>query len=200
MFGSDVRSRVLMANERPDVEREKQCESRCRRRRRVRPYARLQEKPASMTAMRGRLTNLRPAADGDAEMLVAWHDDPDVSRYWDDERFTLDEMRERLARAEVESWIVEAEGEPVGYLQVHETGLDMFLVPPARGRGLGPDAARTMVHHLLHERGWTRVTVDPYTWNEQALRAWRNAGFVPVSHHEPDEEHTAPWVLMEWRA
>src|SRR6266550_2019298 len=72
------------------------------------PYARLQEKPASMTTMRGRLTNLRPATDGDAEMLVAWHDDPEVSRFWDDERFTLDEMRERLARAEVESWIVEA--------------------------------------------------------------------------------------------
>ena len=149
--------------------------------------------------MRGQSTSLRPATGDDAELLVAWHDDPDVARYWDDERFTLAEMRERLARSDVEPWIVEADGEPVGYLQVHETGLDMFLVPAARGRGLGPDAARAMARHLHEERGWTRVTVDPYTWNEHALRAWRSAGFVPVSHHEADEEHTAPWVLMEWR-
>ena len=56
-----------------------------------------------------------------------------------------------------------------------------------------------MTGHLLHERGWERVTVDPYTWNEQALPAWRKAGFVAVSHHPADDEHTAPWVLMEFR-
>jgi hypothetical protein len=42
------------------------------------------------------------------------------------------------------------------------------------------------------------VTVDPYGWNEQALRGWRNAGFVEVSRHEPDDEHTAAWVLLEF--
>ena len=75
----------------------------------------------------------------------------------------------------------------------------MFLVPTARGRGLGPDAARAMARHLLDERGWARVTVDPYAWNEPAIRAWRSAGFVAVSRHPPDEEHTAAWVLMEFR-
>jgi len=108
-------------------------------------------------------------------------------------------MRERLARPDVEAWIVEEAGEPVGYLQVHSTGLDMFLVPSARGRGLGPDAGWAMARHLVERCGWERVTVDPYTWNEQALRAWRRAGFVAVSHHPPDDEHTASWVLMEWR-
>lgn len=150
--------------------------------------------------MRGRLTSLRRAhGDDDVDRLVAWHDDPEVARFWDDERFTRAEMRERLSRDDVEAWIVEEGGDPIGYLQVHATGLDMFLVPAARGRGLGPDAARTMARHLLDERGWERVTVDPYTWNDQALRAWRNAGFVPVSQHGPDDEHTAPWVLMELR-
>ena len=147
--------------------------------------------------IRGRLTTLRPACDTDVDRLAAWHADPDVARFWDEETFTRAEMAARIARAEVESWIVEVDGDPVGYLQVHETGIDMFLVPDARGRGLGPDAAGAMVRHLLDDRGWARVTVDPYTWNEQALRAWRKAGFVPVSHHDPDEEHTAPWVLME---
>ncbi len=130
---------------------------------------------------------------------MAWHADPEVSRYWDDETFTRAEMEERLARPDVEAWIVEAANEQVGYLQVHPQGLDMFMIPPARGRGLGPDAARAMAEHLTRERGWTRVTVDPYAWNESAVRVWERAGFVAVSRHEAGGEYTAPWILMEFR-
>ncbi len=149
--------------------------------------------------VRGRLTALRPAGGGDVDRLVAWHADPEVARYWDDETFTRAEMEQRLARPHVEAWIVEEEGEPVGYLQVHSGGLDMFLVPAARGRGLGPDAARAMARHLRDDRGRARVTVDPYAWNEGAVRAWERAGFVEVSRHEADDEHPAPWVLLEFR-
>jgi aminoglycoside 6'-N-acetyltransferase len=145
--------------------------------------------------------------EGDVDRLVAWHADPEVGRYWDWETFTPDEMRARLAREDVDAWIVEAGGEPIGYLQTHpaaaadtcSAGLDMFLVPAARGRGLGPDAARAISEHLLAE-GRTRVTVDPYEWNEPAIRAWGRAGFVEVSRgHPPDDDHTSEWVLMEYR-
>jgi len=149
--------------------------------------------------VRGRLTTLRPAGADDVDRLVEWHADPEVSRYWDGETFTRAEMKERLARGDVEAWIVEEAGEPVGYLQVHSTGLDMFLIPAARGRGLGPDAGRAMARQLVDERGWSRVTVDPYSWNKGAVRAWERAGFVEVSRHEADEEHAARWILMEFR-
>jgi aminoglycoside 6'-N-acetyltransferase len=147
----------------------------------------------------GRLTTLRPAGAGDVDRLVAWHADPEVARYWDHETFTPAEMEERLARDDVEAWIVEEAEGPIGFLQVHPEGLDMFLVPAARGRGLGPDAARAMARHLRDERGRQRVTVDPYAWNEGAVRAWARAGFVEISRHRPDSEHTAPWILMEFR-
>jgi aminoglycoside 6'-N-acetyltransferase len=144
--------------------------------------------------------SLRRATGEDVDCLVAWHADPEVTRYWDDETFTRAEMEGRLARADVEAWIVEESGEPVGYLQVHPEGLDMFLVPAARGRGIGPKAARAMARHLVDERGYARVTVDPYAWNETAVRAWARAGFVEVSRgHPPDEHHTAEWILMEFR-
>ena len=52
---------------------------------------------------------------------------------------------------------------------------------------------------MSDERGRERVTVDPYAWNEGAVRAWGRAGFVEISRHEADEEHTAPWILMEFR-
>ena len=148
--------------------------------------------------VRGRLTTLRRAGADDVDRLVAWHADPEVSRYWDDETFTRAEMEMRLTREDVEAWIVEEGPEPVGYLQVHADGLDMFLIPAARGRGLGPDAARAMAAHLLDERGRDRVTVDPYAWNEGAVRAWERAGFVPVSRHDAGGEYTAPWILMEF--
>jgi len=126
-----------------------------------------------------------------------------VARFWDGETYSLEEMHERLAREDVDPYVVEADGQPVGYLQAwfdgDACGLDMFLVPEARGRGLGPDAARTLARHLLDEGGWTRVTVDPYIWNEAAIRAWERAGFRPVEEREPDDEHPHRWLLMELR-
>jgi aminoglycoside 6'-N-acetyltransferase len=152
----------------------------------------------------GELTVVRPAGEADLERLAAWHADPDVARFWDGETFTVDELRRRLARPDVDAWIVEADGEPVGYLQSwweagdeRRGGLDGFLAPSARGRGLMPDAARALAGTLL-AGGWAEVTVDPYAWNESALRAWRKAGFVEVSRHCRDELHTADWVLMRF--
>jgi RimJ/RimL family protein N-acetyltransferase len=60
-----------------------------------------------------------------------------------------------------------------------------------------PRVAYELVHALLAE-GWEYVTVDPYAWNERALRAWAKAGFVEVSRHGPDDEHRQPWVLMKF--
>jgi aminoglycoside 6'-N-acetyltransferase len=152
--------------------------------------------------LRGERTVIRAADERDADLLAAWHDDPEVSRYWDHERFTRDEMLERLRRAEVEAFVVEVGEQPIGYLQVWAEGegggIDMFLVPGARGQGFGPDAARAVARHLRDARGWRRITVDPYVWNEGAIRAWRRAGFRDVDEHEPDEEHTARWLLMEF--
>jgi aminoglycoside 6'-N-acetyltransferase len=152
--------------------------------------------------IRGDLTTVRRAEIADADLLAAWHADPDVSRYWDDETFTREQMVERLRRAEVESFVVEERDRPVGYLQVwqegEDGGIDMFLIPDARGRGLGPDAGRAVARHLRDDRGWPRVTVDPYLWNEAAVRAWERAGFRAVGEREPDDEHTARWLLMEF--
>jgi aminoglycoside 6'-N-acetyltransferase len=154
--------------------------------------------------LRGAVTVVRPATEDDADVLVAWHADPEVARFWDGETFSREELLERLARPDVDAYVVEADGEPVGYVQSWHGGddaaggIDMFLIPSARGRGLGPDAARALALHLRRERGWRRVTVDPYLWNDGAIRAWRRAGFRDVDEHEPDGEHTARWLLMEF--
>jgi len=87
------------------------------------------------------MTQLRVATAADVERLVAWHADPDVARFWDGETFTEEEMSERLARPDVEAWIVEADGAPVGYLQVWGDGVAegaaQLLLAPLFGRAEG---------------------------------------------------------------
>lgn len=149
--------------------------------------------------LHGELTLVRPATSADADLLVAWHADPEIARYWDHETFTREEVLDRLARAHVTAFIVEADERPVGYLQAwfegESAGLDMFLIPSMRGRGLGPDAARALARNLC-ANGQKQLTVDPYLWNETAIRAWKKAGFRPVEERGPDEEHSGPWLLM----
>jgi aminoglycoside 6'-N-acetyltransferase len=157
-----------------------------------------------MTEVHGARTVVRNVRDDDVDMLVEWHARPDVSRYWDDKTYTREQLLEKFSDAKLAPFVVECDGVSVGYVQAWWDepgggGIDMFLVPDARGRGLGPDAARALATHLLREWGLTRVTVDPYLWNDGAVRAWRRAGFEPVSEHEPDDEHSAPWLLMEFR-
>jgi aminoglycoside 6'-N-acetyltransferase len=156
--------------------------------------------------IRGERTRLRSVVvPDDVDILLEWHADPDVIRYWDDETFTRDELVARLLRADVDAFIIELDVTAVGYIQAWQDererggGVDMFLAPGYRGQGIGPDAGRALAQHLRRDRGWTYVTADPYLWNERALRAWRRAGFEPVEECPPDEHHLSSWVLMEFR-
>lgn len=80
------------------------------------------------------------------------------------------------------SFLIHAQGIAVGYAQhwhagADEGGIDMVLATEARGRGLGPDAARTLITYLCKTLGWRRVTVDPSATNVRAVHAWEKAGF-----------------------
>jgi aminoglycoside 6'-N-acetyltransferase len=151
------------------------------------------------------LLTYRAATEDDVPLLAGWHSDPEVSRFWDDETFTEDELRARLARPAVDTWILEEDGVSVGLLQSwwepeepRRGGIDGFLVPAARGRGIMPAIARRLAEDLIGQ-GWAEVTVDPYVWNERAIRGWQKAGFVEVSRgHPPDEDHSSEWVLMRF--
>ena len=114
--------------------------------------------------LHGRLTVIRPATDDVADLLVGWHADPEVSRYWDDETFTRDEVLARLHREPVDAWIVEADGcsgsaicvSAVEDDEPRPAGFDGFLAGQGRGRGLMPDAARA--RPVAARCGWQYVT------------------------------------------
>jgi len=137
--------------------------------------------------IRGERTSLRPTTDDDLDLLAGWLADPEVYRWWEGRPLSREEVADLYTgrrRPEVEPFVIEADGVPVGYLQCWrgtETsgGIDLFLVPDARGQGLGPDAARAASSFLLDQRGWTEVTVDPVVDNLRAIRAFERAGFTP---------------------
>jgi aminoglycoside 6'-N-acetyltransferase len=145
--------------------------------------------------IRGERTVLRPATDDDLDLLVGWLADPEVYRWWEGRPLSREEVADVYTgrrRPEVEPFVIEADGMPIGYLQFWQGtersgGIDMFLVPKARGRGFGPDAARTASSFLLDQRGWTEVTVDPVVDNLRAIRAFERAGFSRESE-ELDKE------------
>ena len=56
----------------------------------------------------------------------------------------------------------------------------------------GPDPARATAEFLLHECGWTEVTVDPLTDNERAIRAFRASRVQPLVGRRADRQGQRP--------
>ena len=126
---------------------------------------------------------LRPLAKGDEGELRRIHATPEVMRWWDlpEETFPWDEPEStRLT--------IEVDGAVAGLIQFSEepdpkyrhARIDVFLDPALHGRGLGTEALRRVVRHLMDERGHHRITIDPATANAAAIRAYEKAGFRRV--------------------
>jgi aminoglycoside 6'-N-acetyltransferase len=126
---------------------------------------------------------LRPLAASDEPELLRIHRTPEVMRWWDvpDERFPWDEPQSTRLTILVDGAVAGLiqyceESEP----KYRHAGIDLFLDPALHGRGLGTEAVRRVVRHLVDERGHHRITIDPATANAAAIRAYEKAGFKAV--------------------
>ncbi|MBV9799016.1 MAG: GNAT family N-acetyltransferase [Solirubrobacterales bacterium] len=126
---------------------------------------------------------LRPLAPGDAPALRRIHMTPEVLRWWDrpSEEFPWDEPESTRLTIEVDgavAGLVQYWEEPEPKYR-HAT-VDLFLDPALHGRGIGTEVVRSVVRHLIAERGHHRVTIDPAAANAAAIRAYEKAGFTRV--------------------
>jgi aminoglycoside 6'-N-acetyltransferase len=136
-----------------------------------------------MPELRGDIVVLRPLRFDDAASLRAIRHEPEVHAWWGDmeHEFPFDEP-------ESTRFTIWVDGEIAGLIQYGEEDepeyrhawIDLFLGSGFRGRGVGTDAVRTMVRHLVEDRGHHRVTIDPAVDNQAAVRAYEKAGFRPV--------------------
>jgi aminoglycoside 6'-N-acetyltransferase len=127
---------------------------------------------------------LRPLAEGDAGELRRIRATPEVARWWEvpEEGFpwTDDPDSTRLT--------IEVGGIVAGLIQFSEeltpkyrhASIDLFLDPALHRRGLGAEAVRRVVHHLIEDRRHHRITIDPALANAAAIKAYERVGFKAV--------------------
>ena len=137
---------------------------------------------------------LRPLQPDDAGELVRIHKTPEVARWWDvpDPGFPLTD------EPEVVRLTILVDGRVGGLIQFYEepepkyrhASLDLFLDPELHGRGLGTEAVRRVIDHLIDERGHHRVIIDPAAANLAAIKAYTKAGFRPVGTMREYERDT----------
>jgi RimJ/RimL family protein N-acetyltransferase len=148
---------------------------------------------------------LRPLASGDEPELLRIRLAPEVWEWWGavEESFPWDEPEETRL-------VIELDCSVVGLIQFWEepepkyrhAAIDLFLDPARRGRGLGTDALRRVVRHLIDDRGHHRLTIDPAATNAAAIRSYEKVGFRPVGvmrsyERDVDGEGWHDGLLME---
>ena len=133
--------------------------------------------------LRGEIVVLRPVRFDDAARLREIHAEPAVAAWWGsmDEEFPFDEP-------ESTRFTIVVDGALAGLIQYYEedepdyrhAAIDVFVATEFHGRGVGTDAVRTVVRHLVEDRDHHRVTIDPTVENVAAIRSYEKAGFQPV--------------------
>ncbi|MFC3995972.1 GNAT family N-acetyltransferase [Nocardiopsis sediminis] len=134
--------------------------------------------PVPLTGERLSLRPWEPADGPELNRIVAL---PDVWRWWNEEDFTeADDGVQRYVvlvdsavRGMIQYW---EENEP----DFRHAGLDIFIDPELRGRGLGVEAIRLLAGWLFTARGHHRLVIDPALGNDPAVRAYEKAGFRRV--------------------
>jgi aminoglycoside 6'-N-acetyltransferase len=149
---------------------------------------------------------LRSLVEGDGEQLLRIHTTPEVARWWGApaEGFPWSDDSEATRFA------IEVDGALAGLIEFHEelepryrhASIDLFLDPAWHGRGLGAEALRILVGHLIEDRAHHRITIDPATANTAAIRAYEKVGFVAVGvmrryERNVDDEGWHDGLLME---
>lgn len=136
----------------------------------------------------GAIVRLRPALEGDIEVLAAIRRTPEVHRRWGGDGDLTAEVAEGMQRDDVHVLVIELEARVVGAIQWAEeddpmyrhANVDIYVDPAVHGRRAGVDAVRTLVRHLFDVRHHHRVVIDPAADNEPAIRCYTAAGFRPV--------------------
>jgi aminoglycoside 6'-N-acetyltransferase len=149
--------------------------------------------------------SIRPAGPDDVDFLVELYADEDVRPFLAasgsyDRAGVVAKVEQDPERGGV--MVVELEGERAGAMAweltnrrsgiVHVAGLAVH--PDFRGRRLADDAARLFQRHLIHERGFHRIELEVYGFNERAQRHAERAGFVREGVKRRAYRHGDGWV------
>ena len=155
--------------------------------------------------LQGVVVRLRPVSPDDLPALLAMLDEPEVARWWRRAEW------ERVDEEDALTLVIEvnASGAVAGCIQYTEeadpdyfsAAVDIFVGTAAQGRGVGPDAMRTLIAWLFDVRGHHRLTVDPAAANARAIHVYEKLGFRPVGvlrrYERVEDDFWRDALLME---
>lgn len=146
------------------------------------------------------MATLRDATLDDLPLLQRWDEDPDVLEsdpnddwHWEEELAKTPPWREQL--------IIEADGVPVGFVQIidpaeeesHYWGdcgpnlraIDIWIGEPAyRGKGVGGEAMREAIRRCFAPANVEAILIDPLVTNTDAIRFYERLGFRFVEERD----------------
>ncbi len=142
--------------------------------------------PTNEPTLAGERVRLRPLRRDDEPSLREILAEPGVAKWWG--TLSAEEAAEELFDPDERWFAIELDGTLVGAIGYGEVmtpdyrhaSIDLFICGEHQGRGIGTDALRTLAGYLFDVRGHHRLTIDPATANERAIRAYGRVGFRPV--------------------
>jgi len=152
--------------------------------------------------------SLRRAGSADIGFLLELVCDADVAPFLAASRSgTVDEIAAEIARSEREPdgfglLVIEVDGTPVGTVAWERVNRrsriaavsGLALQSAFRGRGIADAATRLLQHHLIRERGFHRVQMEVYAFNERALRHAERAGWIREGVRRKAYRRDDDWV------
>ncbi|WP_152360674.1 GNAT family N-acetyltransferase [Microlunatus speluncae] len=153
------------------------------------------------------ILDLSPTGPDDFAELRRLFDDPAFLDWGGPGRASDSLIREKYCGSRapaIECFLVRLDGVVTGLAQLHRAdddgeggGMDLIILPSARGHGVGREIVRRLIRRAISEHGWRRITVDPDVDNRAGIEFWRSVGFAEVARHDGRDERPA-YVLMSW--
>lgn len=141
--------------------------------------------------IQGEAIILRPVEQTDLERLVAWRNDPSISKYFFNV-FPLSMAGQRnwfedlLEREDKRLFIIDTtEKVPVGTVgldnidfknQRAEFG-SLLIQPSHQGKGLALDATKSLLKFAFDDLNLNRICLQVFDWNKPAIQLYLRCGF-----------------------
>ena len=154
--------------------------------------------------------SLRPmtASNADLQQYLRWMQDPEVMRFWDGMTVqhtassVFEKHRARLDDGVTPCFVLLA-GSPIGYCQFYPTdaeaydcppaeyhrflsptdkvfGIELFLIPEHRDKGLGTRVITLLCAYLFRDQQADALLIDPKAHNARAIACYKKCGFRPL--------------------
>lgn len=169
------------------------------------------------------MVTFKPLEKSDFPLLYKWLNVDFVTKWYAKRKFAYDDVEKKYSRyiegtVPVQSFIVEYDGVPMGYIQMYHlrdypeydrcvglvgdiVGIDMFIGDPAYvHKGYGKDIITYFLTEVVFVRdNIDAVIVGPEPENRSAIRVYEKAGFFYVKTVGCGKEDEPEYIMMKKR-